>query len=35
MSRRFCYDIQMAGSEFGIINMKAWIIGSGGGGVMV
>ncbi len=41
MSLDFCCDIQMVGSEFGVKNMKAWIIlllstvQAGGGGVMV
>jgi len=26
MSLNFCCDIQMVGSEFGVINMKAWIL---------
>ncbi len=38
MSLDFCCDIQMVGSEFGVNNMKAWIVSTvqaGGGGLMV
>jgi len=26
MSLSFCHDIQLIGSEFGVNNMKAWIL---------
>lgn len=35
MSRDFCCDIRIAGSDFSVNNVKAWIYQAAGGGVMM